>query len=134
MEASGFGMPIRAASCCSTALESKYSNHAAASCHKPGTKQDTEKNSTKKNRHIRSKWDYQREEAQGPNYTLCNYWVSLCSEAITFLPSSKWNMNVNMKHSLTNKSGKNCSLIATILNSFNNRTHIFHYIFKSLFI
>ncbi len=32
MEASGFGVPFRAASCCSTALESKYSSHAAASC------------------------------------------------------------------------------------------------------
>jgi hypothetical protein len=64
MAASGFGVPIRAASCCSTALESKYANHAAASCHKPGTKQDTEEFNQKK-RHIRSKWDYQREEAQG---------------------------------------------------------------------
>jgi hypothetical protein len=73
MEASGFGVPIHAASCCSTALESKYSNHAAASCHKPGTKEDTEKNSTKKKRHIRSKWDYQREEAQTPLCVIIEY-------------------------------------------------------------
>lgn len=31
IEASGFGVPLRAASCCSRALDSKYSSHAAAS-------------------------------------------------------------------------------------------------------
>lgn len=31
IEASGFGVPLRAASCCSKALDSKYSSHAAAS-------------------------------------------------------------------------------------------------------
>jgi hypothetical protein len=32
MDASGFGVPFRAASCCSRAFDSKYSSHAAASC------------------------------------------------------------------------------------------------------
>lgn len=32
MDASGFGVPFRAASCCSKAFDSKYSSHAAASC------------------------------------------------------------------------------------------------------
>ena len=33
IEASAFGVPLRAASCCSRALDSKYSSHAAASLH-----------------------------------------------------------------------------------------------------
>jgi hypothetical protein len=32
IDESGFGMPLRAASCCSNAFDSKYSSHAAASC------------------------------------------------------------------------------------------------------
>lgn len=32
ISASGFGVPLRAASCCSRAFDSKYSSHAAASC------------------------------------------------------------------------------------------------------
>jgi hypothetical protein len=36
IEASGFGVPLRAASCCSSALDSKYSSQAAASCVKYG--------------------------------------------------------------------------------------------------
>jgi len=34
IDESGFGMPLREASCCSNALDSKYSSHAAASCRK----------------------------------------------------------------------------------------------------
>jgi hypothetical protein len=107
MEASGFGMPICAASCCSTALESKYSNHAAASCHKPGTKQDTEKNSTKKKKTHQIKVGLPKGRSSGtPLFVIIGY--PCVQRVLSFLPNSKWNMNVNMKHSFTNKSGKIC--------------------------